>query len=152
MKLTFMQNEVIDSFIKLTEKISNGKTNILDFGSNDMFFYRGEIHIIKMIGDYPGIYSSEIARNFGITRAVVHKTLLKLEKRNLVEKKQDSEDKKRQKLFLTQKGKLAYKYHEEYHDEHDKALFDFIKNLSEEELNTILRFLNHVDQLVQNHF
>ena len=99
MKLTFMQNEVIDSFIKLTEKISNGKTNILDFGSNDMVFYRGEIHIIKMIGDYPGIYSSEIARNFGITRAVVHKTLLKLEKRNLVEKKQDSEDKKRQKIL-----------------------------------------------------
>ena len=144
MKLTSIQNEVIDSFIKLTEKISNGKTN--------MVFYRGEIHIIKMIGDYPGIYSSEIARNFGITRAVVHKTLLKLEKRNLVEKKQDLEDKKRQKLFLTQKGKLAYKYHEEYHDEHDKALFDFIKNLSEEELNTILRFLNYADQLVQNHF
>lgn len=152
MKLTSIQNEVIDSFIKLTEKISNGKTNILDFGSNDMVFYRGEIHIIKMIGDYPGIYSSEIARNFGITRAVVHKTLLKLEKRNLVEKKQDLEDKKRQKLFLTQKGKIAYKYHEEYHDEHDKALFDFIKNLSEEELNTILRFLNYADQLVQNHF
>ncbi|RXH49247.1 MarR family transcriptional regulator, partial [Streptococcus pyogenes] len=38
------------------------------------------------------------------------------------------------------------------HDEHDKALFDFIKNLSEEELNTILRFLNYADQLVQNHF
>ena len=69
-----------------------------------------------------------------------------------MKKKQDSEDKKRQKLFLTQKGKLAYKYHEEYHDEHDKALFDFIKNLSEEELNTILRFLNYADQLVQNHF
>ena len=103
MKLTSIQNEVIDSFIKLTEKISNGKTNILDFGSNDMVFYRGEIHIIKMIGDYPGIYSSEIARNFGITRAVVHKTLLKLEKRNLVEKKQDSEDKKRQKLFLSER-------------------------------------------------
>ena len=42
MKLTSIQNEVIDSFIKLTEKISNGKTNILDFGSNDMVFYRGE--------------------------------------------------------------------------------------------------------------
>lgn len=99
MKLTSIQNEVIDSFIKLTEKISNGKTNILDFGSNDMVFYRGEIHIIKMIGDYPGIYSSEIARNFGITRAVVHKTLLKLEKRNLVKKNRIQRIKKGKNYF-----------------------------------------------------
>ena len=116
MKLTSIQNEVIDSFIKLTEKISNGKTNILDFGSNDMVFYRGEIHIIKMIGDYPGIYSSEIARNFGITRAVVHKTLLKLEKRNLVEKKQDLEDKKRQKLYIPRAIQILDDIDEKYED------------------------------------
>lgn len=152
MNLTSIQNEVVNSFINLIEKIGNGKTNVLDFGSEDMVFYRGEIHIIKMIGDYPGIHSSEIARNFGITRAVIHKTLLKLEKRNLVEKKQDSEDKKKQKLFLTQKGNIAYKYHEKYHNEHDKALFDFIRNLSEKELDTIMRFLKHADQLIQNHF
>lgn len=147
-----MQNEVIDLFINLTEKIANGKTNILDFGSEDMIFYRGEIHIIKMVGDYPGIYSSEIARNFGITRAVIHKTLLKLEKRNLIEKRQDSQDKKRQKLFLTSKGELAYKYHEEYHNEWDKELFDFMKTLTEKELNTIIKFLKHTDKLIQNHF
>ncbi|MCZ7407055.1 MarR family winged helix-turn-helix transcriptional regulator [Parvimonas micra] len=152
MKLTSIQSEVVNSFINLIEKIGNGKTNILDFGSEDMIFYRGEIHIIKMIGDYPGIYSSEIARNFGITRAVVHKTLLKLEKRNLVEKKQDLEDKKKQKLFLTQKGNIAYKYHEDYHEQHDKALFDFIKNLTEEELDIINEFLKHADNLIQNHF
>lgn len=147
-----VQNEVISSFIELTEKISNGKTNVLDFGSEDMVFYRGEIHIIKMIGDYPGIYSSEIARNFGITRAVVHKTLLKLEKRNFVIKSQDENDKKRYKLYLTLKGKSAYEHHEEYHNKHDKELFDFIKSLSEEELKIVKKFLNHANQLIQKHF
>ena len=69
---------VVNSFIELTERIANSKTNILDFGSEDMTFYRGEIHMIKMIGDFPGIHSAELARKFGITRPVVHKTLQKL--------------------------------------------------------------------------
>ena len=49
--------EVINEFIALTESIANSRTNVLDFGSEDMTFYRGEIHIIKMIGDYTGIFS-----------------------------------------------------------------------------------------------
>lgn len=59
-----------------------------------MTFYRAKIQIIKIIDDYQGIFSSEIARRFGITRAVVHKILLKLEKRELIEKQQDNTDKK----------------------------------------------------------
>ena len=74
----------IRAFIDLTEQIANSKTNILDFGSEDMTFYRGEIHMIKMIGDFPGIYSAELARKFGITRPVVHKTLQKLSDRGLI--------------------------------------------------------------------
>jgi DNA-binding MarR family transcriptional regulator len=143
--------EVINAFITLTENISNSKTNVLDFGSEDMTFYRGEIHIIKMVGDYPGIFSSEIARRFGITRAVIHKTLLKLEERGLVRKEQDETDKKRHRLFLTEKGKTAYRYHEEYHNKHDKALFDYVADMPEGQLEAIKGFLEHASRLIQNH-
>jgi DNA-binding MarR family transcriptional regulator len=146
-----LSKEVINSFINLTEKISNSKTNYLDFGSPDMTFYRGEIHIIKMIGDYPGIYSSEIARKFGITRAVVHKTLRKLEERKLIVKQQDESDKKREKLFLTEKGKRAYQFHEEYHRQYDNRLFEYVENLSESQLTVIKGFLEHANNLIQNH-
>lgn len=143
--------EVINAFITLTENIANSRTNILNFGSEDMTFYRGEIHIIKMIGDYPGIFSSEIARRFGITRAVVHKTLLKLEERELVIKEQDEENRKRHNLFLTEKGQLAYQYHEEYHNQHDKSLFDYVDGLPSDQLEAIKDFLEHANNLIQNH-
>ncbi len=146
-----LETEVINSFITLTENISNSRTNILDFGSEDMTFYRGEIHIIKMIGDYPGIFSSEIARRFGITRAVVHKTLLKLEDRGLVNREPYNDDKKRQKLFLSEKGQLAYRYHEEYHNKYDKVLFDYVAELSDSQLETIKGFLEHASNLIKNH-
>ncbi len=146
-----LETEVINSFITLTENISNSRTNVLDFGSEDMTFYRGEIHIIKMIGDYPGIFSSEIARRFGITRAVVHKTLLKLEDRGLVNREPYNDDKKRQKLFLSEKGQLAYRYHEEYHNKYDKVLFDYVAELSDSQLETIKGFLEHASNLIKNH-
>jgi DNA-binding MarR family transcriptional regulator len=143
--------EVINEFIALTESIANSRTNVLDFGSEDMTFYRGEIHTIKMIGDYTGIFSSEIARRFGITRAVVHKTLLKLEERGLVRKELDDTDKKRHKLFLTEKGQLSYQHHEDYHNQYDKALFDYVAGLTDGQLDAIKGFLEHANNLIQNH-
>lgn len=146
-----VSDDAICSFIELTEKIANSKTNILHFGSEDMTFYRGEIHMIKMIGDFPGIHSAELARRFGITRAVVHKTLQKLSDRGLIMKEDDSSDKKRFLLYLTEKGQAAYQFHEKYHKENDKALFDFLANMPGDKLAAIKGFLDCAIELVQNH-
>lgn len=100
-----LPREVINIFTSLTERVANSKTNILDFGSEEITFYWGEIHIIKMIRDYSGILSSEIAHRFGTARAVVHRTSLKLEERKLVMKTQNDADKKRAPPFLTEKGR-----------------------------------------------
>ncbi len=143
--------DVILSFIELTEQISNSKTNILDFGSEDMTFYRGEIHMIKMIGDFPGLHSAELARKFGITRPVVHKTLQKLSERGLILREEDSEDKKRSLLYLTEKGQKAYQLHAAYHAKYDKALFDFLADTPGDQLASIKGFLDHAISLIQNH-
>ncbi len=143
--------DVIRSFIELTEQIANSRTNILNFGSEDMTFYRGEIHIIKMIGDFPGIHSAELARKFGITRPVVHKTLQKLSERGLITKEEDEEDRKRSLLYLTEKGQIAYCEHKKYHDEHDRALFNYLGDLPSDQLESIKGFLNHAIGLIQNH-
>jgi DNA-binding MarR family transcriptional regulator len=65
-----LSNAIINDFIKMTERVANGKTNVLDFGTAEMTFYRG-------------IFISEMAHNFNNTRAVVAKTVKKLEKRGL---------------------------------------------------------------------
>ena len=146
------KNTVIEQYIALVEKIANGKNNTLSFAGKDMTFYRGEIHIIKKIGDHPGIFSSEIAREMGITRAVIHKTLLKLEERGFVEKEADTGDKKRKKLFLTKRGQAAYTAHEQYHQRHDKSFFDFIDSLNEQERALIEYFLEKANEMIEKHF
>ncbi|MGI5089888.1 MarR family transcriptional regulator [Treponema vincentii] len=146
------KNTVIERYIAFVEKIANGKNNTLSFVGKDMTFYRGEIHIIKKIGDHPGIFSSEIAREMGITRAVIHKTLLKLEERGFVEKESDTEDKKRKKLFLTKWGQAAYTAHEQYHQRCDKSFFDFIDSLNEQECALIECFLEKANEMIEKHF
>lgn len=147
-----LQKLVINDFIQMTERIANGKTNILDFGLEEMQFYRGEIHMIKMVGDYPGIFISEMARKFNITRAVVAKTVRKLEEHGFLEKKEDVEDKKRFCLFLTQKGEMAYKLHNQYHQDYDRPLFTYLESLNDNELHIIQEFLKHANALIENHF
>ena len=144
-------DNVIHSFIELTERIANSKTNVLDFGSEDMTFYRGEIHLIKMIGDFPGTHSAELARKFGITRPVVHKTLQKLIDRGFIKKESAAENKKLHCLYLTDKGELAYRCHAEYHDKYDKALFSYLSDMNSDQLTAIQGFLEHAINLIQNH-
>lgn len=145
------EQTILTSFLSLTEKITNSKTNILDFGSPDMIFHRGEIHIIKMIGEFPNINCSEIARKFGITRAVVHRTIGILQKRELIDKIPDETNKKRFNLQLTEKGQRAYQLHEDYHQTYDKELYDYLSELNANELTAIEGFLDHATSLIDNH-
>ncbi|MDO5717718.1 MAG: MarR family transcriptional regulator [Tissierellia bacterium] len=145
------KNNIQNLFISMLEKVSNGKMNILDFGG-DMVFYRGEIHMIKRIGDQEGIYSSELAELMGVTRAVVHKTINKLEKRGLIYRIVDKEDKKRKKMYLTDKGKKAYQFHEEYHRENDAEFIKFISSLNSDEEKLIEEFLKQAKNIVDKHF
>ncbi len=78
--------DIMKNFVQLIESAANGKKRVLDFGE-DMIFYRGEIHIIKVIGDHPGMYISEIAQRLNVTRAVISKTLKKLEYRGYIKKR-----------------------------------------------------------------
>ncbi|MEM8860231.1 MAG: MarR family transcriptional regulator [Chloroflexota bacterium] len=143
---------VRNDFINITERIANGKSTLLNLGSEELTFYRGEIHLLKMVGDYPGIFTSEVARNFNVTRAVISKTALKLEARGFLRKEEDTVDKRRLRLFLTGKGKEAYQLHDEHHQKTDRPLFDYLESLNLHELQTIETFLKHANSLIENHF
>ncbi|MEM7336769.1 MAG: MarR family transcriptional regulator [Chloroflexota bacterium] len=147
-----LKTSVRNDFIQMTERIANGKNNVMNFGSEEMTFYRGEIHLLKMVGDQPGIFTSEVARSFNVTRAVISKTALKLETRGFLRKEEDAQDKRRLRLFLTAKGAKAYRLHDAYHQEIDRPLFDFLDSLNTAELQIIEEFLKHANSLIENNF
>ncbi len=108
--------------------------------------------MIKMIGDYPGIHLSEMARNFKITRAVVSKTVMKLEKKGFVRKEKNLSDQKRFQLFLTERGEHAYMEHQHYHNLYDSPLFTYLDELNSDQLAVVAEFVKRANMLVDNHF
>lgn len=42
-----LPREVINAFISLTERVANSKTNVLDFGSEEMTFYREKSTLLR---------------------------------------------------------------------------------------------------------
>lgn len=142
--------DIMKNFVQLIEAAANGKKRVLDFGE-DMVFYRGEIHIIKVIGDYPGMYISEIAQRLNVTRAVISKTIKKLENRGFIIKKEVQEDKKKLSVYLTKKGEVAYRAHHQFHLENDKEIFEYLEKLTERDLLVIKEFLNKANDMTKKH-
>ena len=86
-----------------------------------------------------------------MTNQTVAATLQKLIERDLIRKETVAENKRLYGLYLTDKGKLAYRYHAEYHDKYDKALFSYLSDMNGEQLTAIHGFLDHAINLIQNH-
>lgn len=141
----------ISKFTRLIETISNSKMKQLDFGDG-IILYRGEIHMLKAIGDNPGMFISEIARYFDVTRAVVSKSVLKLEKNGYVYKVEDAKDKKRVQVYLTPKGEKAYQAHNKFHVQKDDYMFAHLEGLSAKELEAVSTFLDKAQQMIEHHF
>ena len=103
---------------------------------------REEIHTIQAIGDNEGINITELAKLLDITKPTVSERVRKLSLMDLVQKRGSPENNKEILLFLTRKGWVAHRNHEEKHhklfgvfEEHfgdDAAFFldSFIKNLN----------------------
>ncbi|RGD63436.1 MarR family transcriptional regulator [Lachnospiraceae bacterium OF09-6] len=81
----YTAEEVFSLFQCLTSRIENGHPNILELGDEKEHFFRGEIHMLRMIGVDPGIHSSELARKFGVSRAVTAKIIQKLLQKGVIE-------------------------------------------------------------------
>ena len=148
----YTPEEVFSLFQCLTSRIENGHPNILELGEDKDHFFRGEIHMLRMIGVDPGIHSSELARKFGVSRAVTAKTIQKLLKKGVIERLMDAQDQKIYDLYLTEKGRQVVEDHEAYHQQLDQELYKHVEHMKEPDLKVITEFLEYANNLVKNHY
>ena len=148
----YTAEEVFSLFQCLTSRIENGHPNILELGDEKEHFFRGEIHMLRMIGVDPGIHSSELARKFGVSRAVTAKIIQKLLQKGVIERLIDAQDQKIYDLYLTEKGCQIVAQHEAYHNQLDQALYKYVEHMDETELKVIVEFLKYANDLVKNHY
>lgn len=96
-----------------------------DYGNGNAYT-TVEVHTVTYIGLHPGITGKEIAHAMGKTKGAVSQILKKLTAEGLIYRKANTEDAKKQHLFLTEKGQQLKQLHRTYDIEHGGPWLEFV--------------------------
>lgn len=135
-------NRLLVQFFKYIMEIEERKLITDEFKEityNDM-------HIIEAIGiDAIGLETprkmSEIAKTMSVTTGTLTKAVDSLEKKGYVRRQRSKEDKRVVYILLTERGVLAYRHHEKFHQ--DMIAF-ILEHVSEEESRVLQQALERL--------
>ena len=97
---------------------------------------------VTYIEEHPGVTASEMADAFGRTRSAASQTVKRLEALGLIVRQADSEDRKKSRLFVTQKGMELSLAHKAYDLKNTDAFVRWLRTqFSEAELDCFYRVL-----------
>lgn len=116
---------------RVVHKYNQVESKKRNYGT-DIQLTRAEIHTIAVVGDYPGINITTLAKQQGITKGAASQMIYKLVDKGLVEKKVSPDSDSEVVLTITKTGKIAYEKHKEYHANSDEQLFIMLNEIPEE--------------------
>lgn len=123
-----LRNKIAEAFAE-TGKINNRSWTLT------------QLHITALLKKYEEANNRLLAEKLHISRAAVTKAVKVLLKENIVIENQKAENKKEIYYMLTDKGKELAAIHEKLHEKARLHYMKIFKLFSEQELDTINRFL-----------
>ena len=109
--------------------------------------YPSEIHLIDVIAKGQDINASKMAARLGVTKGAVSQTLARLEKKGILYKTKDPQNRNELTVHFTPLGKKVLeeqrKLRTTFHEQYDK----YFSNISEEEEVIIMGFLKKMGDL-----
>lgn len=139
--------KLAETFLRIVQKVMENQKRPRHYGLSEKL-YPAEIHTVMTIGNHENLHVSWLARYMGVTRGAASQVIVKLEKKGLIEKTVDPENATRILLNLTNKGKVAYYGHEQFHEEMDAPLFNYIDQLSDNQYVFAQEFLQKLEDMV----
>lgn len=111
-----------------------------DITNNDM-------HIIEAIGIEDPRNMSVIAQRLHVTVSTLTTNMNGLEKKGYIRRERSCEDKRVVYVILTEKGRKAFYHHRDFHKNMIKAI---VKDLSEQEMETLYRCLENINNFFES--
>lgn len=106
--------------------------------------YRGQPEILEYLVNHGDCPQVEIAKNFGISPASIATSIKRMSKSGLIERTVDEENRRANKIRITEKGKLVLEKGREECDRVDEKMFE---GFSDEE---IVQFSSMLSRLSDN--
>lgn len=85
----------------------------IDYGTGEMYT-PVEVHMLKYIQNYPGKNVTQLSVEWDKSKAAISQMLKKMEKKELIYKKNPTDNFRKQCFFVTEKGQELCRYHEKY--------------------------------------
>lgn len=108
-----------------------------------------EMHTIEAIGLHDTNTSSEVAEALSITVGTLTVAINNLVKKGYVERIRTDKDRRIVRLKLTNKGRLFYRAHAQFHKNMVKAA---LSDMNEEEQDVMSRGLKNLHDFLQSHY
>ncbi len=105
-------SHLMDTLNIVADKISAYGKISRPYGTEDNLLVH-EVHIIDYIGRHEIVTASDIVSVTYKTKGAISQTLNKLAELGLIDRTQHPDDKRKQRLILTEKGQVVYDFHRE---------------------------------------
>lgn len=120
-----------------------------DYGTGELYL-PVEVHVLEMICQNPGITVSELAICKDRTKSAISQCVTRLEKKGLITKSPQANNKKNVSLWATSKGKHLTKLHISYDNEHFEKLFGILPDYyTSEELDAFFDIMGTALELLR---
>ena len=124
--------ELIDLFTLVLNKFTALEKSSRDFGTGDKLF-PSEIHVVDAIGRHQGIKMTDLALELGVSKPAVTQMIARIMKKNLVERYNGEGNMKEVLLRLNERGRVAFRGHQEFHARMDINMMDRLGRLTSRE-------------------
>ncbi len=84
------------------EKLHYNRSHLL---LDEIGIYHGQPHLLFALSETDGLSQTELARKLNVKASTITVMLSRMEKANLVKRKQDNEDKRITRVFITEDGR-----------------------------------------------
>lgn len=143
MNINHMLNEVLVRLfrnINVIEERAICTGEYKDVTANDM-------HVIEAIDMEEARNMSSVARSLGVTTGTLTIAVNSLVKKGYVERARSEEDRRVVLVSLSEKGKMAYLHHRQFHEQMIEAI---VEELSEEEQAVLEKALVKLDRFFRS--
>ena len=108
-----------------------------DYGTGETYTST-EMHLVKCIGDHPGITVTELAYDYAKTKGAISQILKKLVEKNIIWQKRSADiGDKRLLLYLTERGEALNRAHLAYDEAHAGETMNLVRTRhTDDEIDT----------------
>ncbi len=107
-----------------------------NYGGEIMF--QAESHMIKAIGNWPGVTASQLAKTFNKSNSACSQLINKMKKKRWVQQERNEENSREYNLTLTEEGRKIYEKHHEFEEACYMRAYMMLDDVTPEELKAYI--------------